>query len=133
MSLDSQASAYRDQILLVARVLIGILFVVAAYYKMIALGGTAGYLGRLGVPAPGLVAPLIMILEAAAGILLIVGFQTRLAALFIAAFVIVAALLAHTKFSDTNQLNHFLKNLAIAGGCLALFVTGPGSLSVDKR
>ena len=40
---------------------------------------------------------------------------------------------AHVNFADTDQLNHLLKNLAIAGGCLALFVSGPGAHSVDAR
>jgi len=48
-------------------------------------------------------------------------------------FVVIAALLAHTNVADGNQLNHLLKNLAIAGGCLALFVSGPGAYSVDAR
>ena len=55
------------------------------------------------------------------------------AALATAGFVVIAALLAHTNVGEMNQLNHFLKNLAIAGGCLALFVSGPGTFSVDLR
>jgi putative oxidoreductase len=46
---------------------------------------------------------------------------------------VVAALIAHTNFADGNQLNHFLKNVAIAGGCLALFVSGAGAYSVDAK
>ena len=66
-------------------------------------------------------------------VLIIVGFKTRLAALALAIFVVIAALLAHTNFADQNQLNHFLKNVAIAGGCLAFFVSGAGLYSVDAR
>jgi putative oxidoreductase len=71
--------------------------------------------------------------ELAFGILLIAGFKTRFVALAIALFVVIAALFAHTNFADGNQLNHFLKNLAIAGGCLALFVTGAGAFSMDAK
>lgn len=133
MSVETSASSYRDQALLVARILLGVLFLIAAFNKVTALGGTAGYFGRLGVPAPSVFAVLVMIFEFAVGVLLLVGYQTRITALAVAAFVIVAALLAHTNLADGNQLNHFLKNFAIAGGCLALFVAGPGSMSVDKR
>jgi putative oxidoreductase len=65
--------------------------------------------------------------------MLIVGYQTRLVALTIVVFVLVAALFAHTNFADGNQLNHFLKNVAIAGGCLSLFASGAGGYSVDAR
>jgi putative oxidoreductase len=85
------------------------------------------------VPAPSLVAPLVATFELAVGVLLLVGFHTRCVALATAAFVVIAALLAHMNFADGNQLNHLLKNLAIAGGCLALFVSGPGAHSVDAR
>ena len=78
-------------------------------------------------------APLAAAFELAAGILLLVGFKTRLVALAIGAFVVIAALLAHTNFADGNQLNHFLKNFAIVGGCLALFVTGAGAYSMDAK
>ena len=60
-----------------------------------------------------------------------VGWQTRLAALALAAFCILAALLFHTNFADRNQLLHFQKDLAIAGGLLALFALGAGRLSVE--
>jgi len=88
---------------------------------------------KLGVPAPSVMAPIVAAFELLVGVLVIVGFKTRLAALAIAIFVVIAALLAHTNFADQNQLNHFLKNFAIAGGCLALFVSGAGAYSVDAR
>ena len=40
---------------------------------------------------------------------------------------------AHTNIADGNQFNHLLKNFAVAGGALALFASGPGALSIDKR
>ena len=49
------------------------------------------------------------------------------------AFIIAAGLIAHNNFADINQLNHFLKNLGLLGGCLALFVAGPGRYSIDRR
>jgi putative oxidoreductase len=131
--LDRKLSVFNDIALLIGRILIAALFVVAAYNKFKGLGGTTTYFTKLGVPAPSAVAPLVATFELAAGALLIAGFKTRYVALVVAGFVIIAALLAHTNFADGNQLNHFLKNLAIAGGALALFVAGPGRYSVDAR
>ena len=130
---ERKFSAFNDIALLVGRILIAALFLIAAYLKFKGLGGTTGYFSKLGVPAPSLVAPLVAAFELAVGVLLLVGFHTRLAALATGVFVVIAALLAHTNIADGNQLNHLLKNLAIAGGCLALFVSGPGAHSVDAR
>ena len=132
-AIDVQASRYGDTALLIGRILIGALFLIAAYNKVRGYSGGIGYFGRLGIPAPQITLPLTILFEAAVGIMLIVGYQTRLAALGIVAFCVVTALLAHTNIADSNQFNHFLKNFAVAGGALALFVTGPGAQSVDAR
>ena len=132
-TIDKKLSAYNDILLLVARILIAALFLVAAYNKFKGLGGTTGYFTKLGLPEPSITAPAIAAFEALVGLLLIIGYQIRLIALVIAVFVVAAALIAHTNFADGNQLNHFLKNLAIAGGCLALFVGGAGAYSIDAK
>ena len=124
-------SAYNDAAILIARILVAILF--AAYNKFKGLGGSTAYMTKLGVPAASVMAPVVATFELAAGLLLLVGFKTRLVALAIGVFVMIAALLAHTNFADGNQLNHFLKNFAIVGGCLALFVTGGGAYSMDAK
>jgi putative oxidoreductase len=132
-ALDAKASASYDLALLVARILVAILFVIAAYNKFKGYDGTIGYFTRLGLPAASIVAPLVILFELVAAILLLVGYQTRLVTLALGLFVVVAALTAHTNFGDGNQLNHFLKNIAIGGGCLALFASGAGRHSVDAR
>lgn len=131
--LDSEASRYRDVALLIGRILIGVLFLIAAYNKARGYGGAVGYFGKLGLPAPTLLAPLTILFEAAAGVLLIIGYQTRLVAVLVAVFCVTTALIAHTNVADGNQLNHLLKNFAIAGGALALFIAGPGSQSLDAK
>ncbi len=133
MAFDRPNTAGQDIALLVARILLGMLFVIAAYNKAKGYGGAVGYFGKLGVPVPGLVAPIVIAFEAIAGLLLIIGYQTRIVALLLGLFCVVAALLAHANFGDGNQLNHFLKNIAIAGGALALYSAGAGAYSVDGR
>src|SRR3954462_3517942 len=132
-SIETKFSAYNDIALLIGRILIAVLFLVASYNKLKGLGGSTAYFTKLGVPAPAIAAPVVAAFELIAAILVLVGFKTRCAALAIALFVVIAALLAHTNFADGNQLNHFTKNLAIAGGALALFVAGAGAYSMDAK
>lgn len=130
-AMDRSVTNNRDAALLLARVLLGALFLIVAYGKFTNMGGTAGYFTKLGLPAPSALVWVVMIFEFVVGIALVVGFHTRLVALLTGAFVLVAALSAHLNVADGNQLNHLLKNLAILGGCLALYVSGPGAHSID--
>ena len=130
---DAKAAGFQDIALVVGRILVGALFIIAAYNKFKGYDGTIAYFTRLGVPAASVMAPLIELFEVIAATMLIVGYQTRLVALALGAFVVVAALFAHTNFGDGTHLNHFLKNVALAGGCLALFASGAGGYSVDAR
>jgi len=132
-SLDRKMSAYNDIALLVGRILVAALFLVACYNKFKGLPGSTAYFTKLGMPAPQVAAPLVATLELALGVLMLIGYQTRCVAIAVALFCIIAALIAHTNFADGNQLNHFLKNFAIAGGALAFFVAGAGAYSVDAR
>ena len=74
-----------------------------------------------------------MIVELVGSVLLIVGFQTRIAAYGLAVFTLLAAILFHNNFADQNQMIHFLKNLMIAGGLLQVAAFGSGRFSVDAR
>jgi putative oxidoreductase len=75
--------------------------------------------------------PLAIVLETVAGLLVLFGLFTRCAALALAGFCIVTAFVFHNKFGDINQLLHFEKDLAIAGGFLVLAAFGPGGWSLD--
>ena len=109
------------------------LFVIAAINVFRNLGGNTTYSSRLGIPAPGAMAPFVPAYELVLGVLMIVGFHTRLVALGLAILTVFAALIAHANFGDPNQLNHFLKCLGVIGGCLAFMVSGAGAFSVDAR
>lgn len=90
-------------------------------------------MGRQGLPAPTIFAALAVIIELGGGLLTLFGYQTRLVALGCAIYVLIAALIAHRNFGDGNQLSHFMKNMAIVGGFLAITALGPGPYSVDGR
>ena len=116
---------------LVARILIGALFLIAGFGKLSDVAGFAGYMASAGLPT--ILAWPAIIFELALGASIVLGFQTRIMALLGAGFCIVAAMLYHNNFADQNQMTHFLKNFAIAGGLLMLFAHGAGAVAVDKR
>lgn len=117
--------------LLVARVLLGLLFVMAGIGKLGDVAGFAGYMASGGVPA--FLAWPVVLFEILGGLALIVGFQTRIAALALGAFCVLSGVLYHFDPADQMQMTQLFKNLALAGGYLALAVTGAGALSVDAR
>jgi putative oxidoreductase len=119
--------------ILIGRILLAAMFVLAGFGKLTDIGGTAGWFGSIGLPAPTIVAVLVGLLELVAGLAIVVGFQTRIAALALALFTIGATLIAHTNFADMMQFLIFQKNFAVVGGLLVLAFSGAGALSVDAR
>jgi putative oxidoreductase len=119
--------------LLIARVLIAAIFILAGVGKFFDIAGTAGYIGSVGLPAGTLLAWVAAIFETAVGLAILAGFQTKLTAWATAAFCLFTAVVFHNNFADQIQMIMFLKNVAIAGGLLALSVAGPGSMSLDAR
>ena len=120
-------------IVLVGRILLAAIFILAGFGKLTDISGTAGYFGMYNLPAPSVLAVLAGLVELVGGIAVLVGFQTRIAAFGLAVFCVLSALIAHMDWADLNQLIHFQKNLAIAGGFLVLGAYGAGALSVDAR
>lgn len=120
-------------ILLIARILLSVIFIMAGLQKFGNIAGTAGYIGSVGLPAGMALAWAAAIFETVAGILILIGFQTKLTSWALAAFCLFTAVVFHNNFGDMIQGILFMKNLAIAGGFLALSVSGPGSISVDAR
>lgn len=124
-------SALFNPTLLLARVLLAAIFVLSGYSKIGGYAGTQGYMEKMGVP--GALLPLVIAVELLGGLALVVGFQTRIAALLLAGFTLVAGFLFHFNLADQMQFIQFFKNVSIAGGFLALAVAGPGAWSVDRR
>ena len=88
-------------------------------------------MNAMGVP--GNLLPLVIALEVLGGAAILVGWQTRIAAVLFAGFSVVSAAIFHSDFSDQNQMIHFLKNVSIAVGFLFLIVHGAGTYSMDSR
>lgn len=115
----------------VARFLLGLIFVIAGYGKIGGYEATQGYMSSMGV-MPELL-PLVIAVELIGGILLIIGYQSRLAALALAGFTLIAGLLFHFDFADQMQQILFMKNLAITGGLLMIVNLGPGAFAIDNK
>lgn len=118
---------------LLSRILLSAVMILYGYFKLTGYSGAVAYMARQGLPAPALFAILAIVIEIGGGLLVLFGYQTRLVALGCAIYIFVAALIAHHNFGDGNQLAHFMKNMAITGGFLALMISGPGPYSVDGR
>jgi putative oxidoreductase len=118
-----------SSVLLVARCLVAGLFLWSGVGQVQGYDETAAFMIHSGVMANLL--PIAVFIEMAGGILLIVGYRMRLTVLVLASFSVLTALLFHANFFDHQQMFHFLKNCAIAGGLLSLYVAGPGRLSFD--
>ncbi|MBA1200564.1 DoxX family protein [Pseudomonas capeferrum] len=127
----------RDAILLLARVLLMILFLISGWSKLTGFEGTVGYMASLGAPAPTLAAAIAVIMEFFVAMALILGFYTRPLAFLFALFVIGTALIGHPFWNMAEpersaNLTQFFKNMSIVGGMLLLAVTGAGRYSLDR-
>lgn len=116
---------------LVGRILLAHIFLLAGLNKITGYSGTQGYMEAMGVP--GMLLPLVIILEIGGALALIAGWQTRLAAYALAMFSIVSALIFHSNLADQMQMIMFMKNWAMAGGLLVLAANGAGAFSLDNR
>ena len=118
---------------LIARIFLSVIFILAGAFKFPAIAGTAGYISSVGLPAATLLAWLAAIFELVAGLMILVGYQTKLTSWALAAFCLFTAVVFHNNFGDQTQMIMFMKNIAIAGGFLLLAITGAGAYSVDAR
>jgi putative oxidoreductase len=113
---------------LLGRLFLVLLFVISGFGKIGGYAGTAAYMAANGVP--GMLLPLVIVLEIGGGILVLLGWHTRIASLLLAGFTILALLLFHLPVTAENQIV-FLAELGVAGGFLVLAAHGPGAWSLD--
>jgi putative oxidoreductase len=116
---------------LVGRIFLSLIFLLAGFQKIFNYEGTIGYMESFGVP--GYLSIPAIIIEILFPLLVIIGYKTKLASIILALFAILLAMIFHTDFSNQMQLMSFLKNFAIAGGFLIIFVRGAGKHSIDQR
>ena len=124
------ATPIESSALLAGRLLLATIFLHEAFVKMGNYAGAAAYSRAFGVPDALL--PLAIATELGCGLLIALGLYSRVAAVLLAGFCLVTAALFHTKFAEANQMLHFEKNLAMAGGLLVLAVCGPGRFALGR-
>ena len=130
-------ASQRDVLLLLARILLVILFIMFGWKKIVDFPGTIAFMGSEGAPAPIISAAISVVMELFVGVAILVGFQTRALALLLALYTIGTGIIGHHYWTMTggeqiNNMIHFYKNIAIAGGLLALCAAGPGRFSIDR-
>lgn len=135
-----------NYIILVARILLSFMFILSGFGKLTDPAGTAGMITGAGLPAATALAYLAGLFELVSGLLVLVGFQTRLVGYALAAFCVFTGLVFHTgtvavpgwpdaALGWINTLNQIMlmKNFTLAGAYLFLATFGPGAISLDAR
>lgn len=132
------STAIQNPLNLAARLLMVALFLPAGIGKLTGFAGTVGYISSVGLPLPTLAAAVAMIVEIVGSLALLAGFGTRIAALVLAAFTLVASFFFHAYWgvpADQAFMQQllFYKNMAVVGGLLAIAANGAGAWSLDAR
>src|ERR671912_806210 len=127
-----------DALSLIGRILLAAIFVWSGFGKIGGFEGLAGQIASKGFPAAQVFAAVTIAIEIGAGLMLVVGWKARWAALLLAAFTVIVTIFFHNFWAVPEaqkmmQQVHFMKNLAVIGGLLMVTAFGPGRLSVDKR
>lgn len=115
---------------LIARILLSAVFIYAGWGKIVGFAATVGYIGSVGLPLPTVLAVLAIIFELGGGLMLLTGFMGRIATKMLFVFTLLATVFFHTNWADQMQMMMALKNMAIMGGLLMVFVHGSGPKSI---
>lgn len=132
------AESARNEVLLLARVLLALLFLIFGFDKITDFPGTVQYMVHVGAPLPTLAAVVAIVMEFFVSIAIILGAYTRPLAVLLALYTVGTALIGHHYWTMTgmahfeNEIN-FYKNISIIGGLLLLYLTGAGRYSFDAR
>ena len=131
-------NALQNPLALIGRLLLAYFFIPAGIGKIGGFAGTVGYIASKGLPLPEVGAVLAIIVEVGVGLMLLLGFKTRWAALILMVFTLAASVFFHNYWAlpeaqAAMQKLMFNKNLGVAGGLLAFAAFGAGAFSLDGR
>lgn len=123
---------------LAGRTLLALIFIVSGFGKITGFSATAGFMASKGMPMAEVLLVGTIAVEFLGGLMLLVGWKARWAALAIFLFIIPATLIFHSPAGLTgqeaqDQIINVMKNLAIMGGLLMVFAFGPGAWSLDRK
>lgn len=136
----SSRDTLENAVMLIGRILFAYIFVTAGYGKLMNHEGTVGYIASGNMPVPAELAYWgAVFCEFVCGVLVLVGFLARPAALAIAIFSLMTAYFFHYLHATGDAMNvmnnmiHAEKNVAIAGGALFIAAVGAGGWSIDAK
>lgn len=124
-------SVLQPAVALVGRICLAAMFIPSGMTKITQMAPTIDYIAAAGLPVPELALSVAIAVEVIGGLLLVLGYYTRLAAVALATFTAAAAFGFHANFADQNQMIHFMKNVAIVGGLLQVAAYGASRFSFD--
>jgi putative oxidoreductase len=129
---------WRDELILLARIMLMLLFLIFGWKKLTDFAGTVGYFTQLGVPMPGVATAIAVLFELGIGIALMVGLLTRPLAILLSIYILGTGLIGHHFWTmhGMEQFEaeiNFFKNISIIGGLILLYLTGAGRYSVDAK
>ena len=116
---------------LIGRVMVSAIFLFSGINKIFNYAGTVGWMEGYGIP--GILLIPAIVIEIFFPIMIIVGYQTRVAAGGLLLFSLVTAFIFHLDFGNQMQVIAFLKNIGLAGGMLFLIVNGSKDFSLEKK
>jgi len=132
------AERARNEVLLLARILLALLFLIFGFDKITDFSGTVKYMAHVGAPVPTLATIIAIFMEFFVSIAIIAGAYTRPLAVLLAVYTLGTALIGHHYWTMTgvahfeNEIN-FYKNISVIGGLFLLYLTGAGRYSFDAR
>jgi putative oxidoreductase len=124
-------NAAAPYLITLGRVLLSVIFIQAGFSKIFGYAGTEAHMVEAGVP--GVLLPLVILTELGGGLCVLLGLFTSWAAIALAGFCVLAAIIFHYQPGDLGQMINFMKNITIAGGFLVLAGSGPGALALDNH
>lgn len=135
---DFGAGRIRNEVILIARFLLALLFLIFGWSKLGDYSGTVADMTQSGAPLPTIAALVAIVVEFVLSIAIILGIWTRRLAVVLALYSLATAYIGHPYWSmegvdrSANMIN-FYKNFSIIGGFMLLYLTGPGKYSVDAK
>ncbi|MDZ4057854.1 MAG: DoxX family protein [Polynucleobacter sp.] len=123
---------------LIGRILIAALFLPAGIAKLTAFDGSVNYFASIGIAMPAIAVVATIIVEVLGSLLLIIGYKTRIVAIGLAIFTLIASVTGHAYWLAPAEQAYvaqllFYKNIAIIGGLIILATSGAGSISIDGK
>jgi putative oxidoreductase len=128
---ETHMNAAAPYLITLGRVMLSLIFIQSGIMKIFDYAGTQTHMVEHGLP--GVLLPLVILVEAGGGLCVLAGFFTRWAALALGGFCVLAAIFFHYQPGDMMQMINFVKNITIAGGFLVLAGAGPGAWALDNR